>query len=122
MGKEVGHFRYDRVEMEGRLPVRAEPSSSTKKGRRPPMCTHVTGAKVTTRREAGAIGIDFNADHIAVSHLDHSGNPLPALCESIPLVLAGKTSNQRREEIRLAAKAIAEIAGKAGKPIVPRKT
>jgi IS605 OrfB family transposase len=83
--------------------------------------THVTGAKVTTRRQAGAIGIDFNADHIAVSHLDRSGNPLPALCESIPLVLDGKTSNQRREEIRLAAKAIAEIARKAGKPIVLEK-
>jgi hypothetical protein len=36
------------------------------------------------------------------------------LCENIPLVLDGKTSNRRREEIRPAAKAIAEIARKAG--------
>jgi hypothetical protein len=49
--------------------------------------------------------------------LDRSGNPPPALCESIPLVLDGKMSNQRREEIRPAAKAIAEIAREAGKPI-----
>jgi hypothetical protein len=47
-------------------------------------------AKVTTRRQAGAIGIDFNAGDIAVSHLDRSGNPLPALCESILLVLDGR--------------------------------
>jgi hypothetical protein len=57
--------------------------------------THVTGAKVTTRRQAGAIGIDFNADHIAVSHLDRSGNPLPVLCERKnvrwrPLTRAGR--------------------------------
>ena len=80
-------------------------------------CPRISLAKVTTRRQAGAIGIDFNAGHIAVSHLDRSGNPLPALCESILLVLDGKTSNQRREEIRLTAKAIADIARKAGKEL-----
>jgi hypothetical protein len=38
-----------------------------------------------------------------------------------PACAGRKELNQRREEIRLAAKAIAEIARKAGKPIVLEK-
>ena len=83
--------------------------------------THVKAAPVITSRAAGAIGADFNADHVAVSEIDHCGNPLPLRCYRVSLVTRGKTSNQRREIIRVAAKDIAERARVTGKPIVIEK-
>jgi IS605 OrfB family transposase len=83
--------------------------------------THVKAAPVVTRREMGAIGADFNADHIAVSEIDRHGNPLPTRCKRIDLVTRGKTANQRRELVRVAAKEIAEHARVVGKPVVIEK-
>jgi IS605 OrfB family transposase len=83
--------------------------------------THVAGAPIVTRRQAGAIGVDFNADHIAVSEIDRHGNPLPDKCFRIPLVTKGKTTAQCREIIRLAAKQIADLARSTGKPVVIEK-
>jgi IS605 OrfB family transposase len=83
--------------------------------------THVKAAPVVTRRELGAIGADFNADHIAVSEIDRHGNPLPARCERVDLVTRGKTANQRLELVRVAAKEIAEHARAACKPVVIEK-
>ena len=47
---------------------------------------------VVTDRKNGAIGIDLNADHIAVSRIEMSGNPTEAW--DIPMLLFGKTKDQ----------------------------
>ena len=46
----------------------------------PPICTH---------KERGSIGVDINADHLAVVETDHQGNPIYA--ESFPLNTYGKS-------------------------------
>ena len=47
---------------------------------------------IVTDRKNGALGIDLNADHIAVSRIDASGNPREAW--SIPTLLFGKSKHQ----------------------------
>ncbi len=57
---------------------------------------HATTERVevatVTAREHGALGLDLNADHIAVSRVDASGNPTEAW--NIPTLLFGKTKHQ----------------------------
>jgi len=47
---------------------------------------------VVTNRKNGALGIDLNTDHIAVSRIDASGNPTEAW--NIPMLLFDKSKNQ----------------------------
>jgi IS605 OrfB family transposase len=49
-------------------------------------------APVVTERKNGALGLDLNADHIAVSRIDASGNPTEAW--SIATLLFGKSKHQ----------------------------
>ena len=71
---------------------------------------------VVTERRLGAIGVDINVDHLAVSETDCSGNWLRSW--SVPLVTYGK-SKYRVEA--LVGDAVAELVGAAraaGKPLV----
>ena len=71
---------------------------------------------VATDRRNGAIGVDINADHLAVAEVDHSGNTVSAL--RLPLVTYG-LSKARTEA--LIGDAVASVAGRAremGKPVV----
>ena len=71
---------------------------------------------VATVRRLGAIGVDVNVDHLAVSETDSSGNWLRSW--TVPLVTYGKS---RRQAEALIGDAVAEVvagARQAGKPLV----
>ena len=54
--------------------------------------TRMVKAAVMTDRSLGAIGVDLNADHLAVTETDRSGNFFNTF--SVPLVTYGKTAHQ----------------------------
>lgn len=66
--------------------------------------------------DLGAIGIDVNADHLAVSETDRFGNLIDS--RRIDLVVYGKTSNRAKALIGDAAVSIAAQARAAGKSVV----
>lgn len=70
----------------------------------------------TTHRQCGAIGVDVNADHLAVSEIDSSGNLVRTL--RIELATYGKSRQQAEALIGDACVVIAEFASAAGKPVV----
>ena len=59
------------------------------KGWRVFVTTRMMDVPVVTDRRRGAIGVDLNADHLAVCKTDASGNYLKAF--SVPLVTYGKS-------------------------------
>ena len=67
----------------------------------------------------GAIGVDVNADHLAVSETDRFGNLIHA--RRIDLHTYGKTTEQSKALIGDAAVLIANWAKTAGKPVVVEK-
>lgn len=71
--------------------------------------------EATTNKQSGFIGVDLNADHLAVSETDRFGNLVKA--KRFDLYLNGKTSDQRQAVIGDATKAICLWARQAGKPI-----
>lgn len=74
-------------------------------------------AVVTATQSAfGSIGVDINADHLAVSETDRSGNLVQA--RRIELPLYGKTTDQAKALIGDAVVSIAAQAKDCGKPIV----
>ena len=77
--------------------------------------------EITTRsiRSVGAIGIDINADCLAVSETDRFGNLIGT--EVIPLVTYGKDTNQAKALIGDAVKRIIEKVSAASKPVVIEK-
>ena len=54
--------------------------------------TRMVKAPVVTDRSLGAIGVDLNVDHLAVTETDRSGNFVNTF--SVPLVTYGKTAHQ----------------------------
>ena len=50
-----------------------------------------------SRKDTGVIGIDINADKLAVTETDRFGNPLKYF--SLPCITYGKTAEQRRERL-----------------------
>ena len=69
-----------------------------------------------TDRRLGAIGVDLNADHLAVTETDSSGNWLRSW--RVPLVTYGKTGHQAEALIGDAVAGVVEHARQAGKPVV----
>lgn len=69
-----------------------------------------------TSAKLGAMGVDINADHLAVSETDRFGNLLHSL--RIDLNTYGKTTDQAKALIGDAAVRIADMAKSIGKPIV----
>lgn len=76
-------------------------------------------AQVITRKEIGAIGIDINADHIALAEIDAKGNPVYK--ETISLNTYGKRKNQAKAIIGEAVSKAAQHSLKTGKPLVVEK-
>jgi IS605 OrfB family transposase len=72
--------------------------------------------KQVTRRELGAIGVDVNADHLAVAETDRFGNLIDA--RRIDPITYGKTRDQAKAVIGDAAVAVAAQTQAAGKPMV----
>ena len=75
--------------------------------------------EITTDRRRGAIGVDLNADHLAVAETDASDNYLNAW--RVPLVTYGKNTNQTEAIIGNAVTGVVEYAREVGKPIVIEK-
>ena len=78
--------------------------------------TEMVKAPVLTDRSLGAIGVDLNADHLAVAETDRSGNFVKTF--SVPLVTYGKTAHQAEALIGDAVARVVEYARQARKPIV----
>ena len=74
---------------------------------------------VVTDRRRGTIGVDLNADHLAVADTDASGNCINAW--RVPLVTYGKNTNQAEALIGDAVASVVQYAREVGKPIVIEK-
>ena len=71
---------------------------------------------VLTNRRLGAIGVDVNVDHLAVSEADASGNWLRSF--SVPLVTYGRYKKQAEALIGDAVAEVVAFAKAAAKPLV----
>ena len=78
--------------------------------------TNMMDVTVVTDRRRGAIGVDLNADHLAVAETDASGNCPNAW--RVPLVTYGKSAHQAEALIGDAVASVVACAKEAGKPIV----
>lgn len=70
-------------------------------------------------KQLGAIGIDINIDHLAITEINHHGNLLK--CWNIQLDFKNKTNMQSLNIISLAIKEVIGYAAKVNKPIVIEK-
>ena len=89
------------------------------KGWRVFVSTEMMDVPVVTDRRRGAIGVDLNADHLAVAKTDASGNYLKAW--RVPLVTYSKSAHQAEALIGDAVASVVGYAREAGKPIVMEK-
>ena len=78
--------------------------------------TELPEVEITTDRRRGAIGVDLNADHLAVAETDASGNYVNAW--RVPLVTYGKGHHQAEALIGDAVAIVVGYARGAGKPLV----
>ena len=78
--------------------------------------TNMMDVAVLTDRRCGAIGVDLNADHLAVAETDASGNCPNAW--RVPLVTYGKSAHQAEALIGDAVASVVAYAKDVGKPIV----
>ena len=78
--------------------------------------TEMMEVPVVTDRRCGVIGVDLNADHLAVAEADASGNCVNAF--SVPLVTYGKSQHQAEALIGDAVASVVDYARDVGKPIV----
>ncbi|MGH8278445.1 MAG: IS200/IS605 family accessory protein TnpB-related protein, partial [Gammaproteobacteria bacterium] len=76
----------------------------------------VEAPRTLTTRLAGAVGIDINADHLALAELNRHGNLVRA--KRLPCLTYGATSAQAEARIGDAAVTISEYAAATGKPVV----
>ena len=89
------------------------------KGWRVFVSTEMMDVPVVTDRRRGALGVDLNADHLAVADTDASGNCINAW--RVPLVTYGKSTNQAEALIGDAVASVVRYAREVGKPIVIEK-
>ena len=78
--------------------------------------TELPEVEITTDRRRGAIGVDLNADHLAVAETDASGNYVKAW--RVPLVTYGKSNHQAEALIGDAVSGMVGYARGVGKPLV----
>ena len=81
--------------------------------------TDMMDVPLVTDKRRGAVGVDLNADHLAVCETDASGNCVHAF--SVPLVTYGKSRHRAEAIIGDAVADVVEFAREAGKPIVIEK-
>ena len=81
--------------------------------------TAMMDVPVVTDQRRGAIGVDLNADHLAVAETDASGNCINAF--SVPLVTYGKSRHQAAAIIGDTVASVVAYAREASKPIVIEK-
>ena len=78
--------------------------------------TQMMDVAVATDQRHGIIGVDLNADHLAVAETDASGNYVNGF--SVRLVTYGKSRHQAEAIIGDAVASVVSYAREAGKPIV----
>ena len=120
---EYAVYRREHGEKEARVTALGQAISyrfkRDAKGWRVFATTELPEVEVTTDRRRGAIGVDLNADHLAVSETDASGNYVKAW--QVPLVTYGKRHHQAEALIGDAVAGVVEYARGAGKPLVVEK-
>ena len=89
------------------------------KGWRVFVTSDMAQAPVVTDQARGAIGVDLNADHLAVSETDGDGNWVRSW--RAPLVTYGKSQHQAQALIGDAVASVVGYARDVGKPIVLEK-
>ena len=83
------------------------------------MIGHEVEEEVGLDWSRGALGVDLNADHVALCHVSADGNPLRAW--RIPLATYGLSEERRTDMVRKAARRIADVALELGLPVVSEK-
>ncbi len=81
--------------------------------------TDMMDVAVVTDKCRGAVGVDLNADHLAVCETDASGNYVHAF--SVPLVTYGKSRYQAEAIIGDTVARVVAYAREVGKPVVIEK-
>ena len=81
--------------------------------------TNMMDVPLVTDQKRGIIGVDLNADHLAVAETDASGNCVNAF--SVSLATYGKSQHQAEAIIGDAVAKVVEYAREVGKPIVIEK-
>ena len=81
--------------------------------------TNMMDVPVVSDQQRGIIGVDLNADHLAVCETDASGNYVNAF--SVPLVTYGKSQHQAEAIIGDAVASVVAHARDVGKPVVIEK-
>ena len=89
------------------------------KGWRVFVTTEMQDVPSYTDKRRGAVGVDLNADHLAVCETDASGNYVHAF--RVPLVTYGKSRHQAAALIGDAVARVVEYARHVGKPIVTER-
>ena len=89
------------------------------KGWRVFVTTEMMHVPVVTDQRRGAIGVDLNADHLAVADTNGSGNCINTW--RVPLVTYGKDAHQAEAIIGDAVASVVDYAKEAGKPVVIEK-
>ena len=90
-----------------------------KKGWRVFVSTAYHAPKTVTSTLTGALGVDINADCLAISEIDRFGNLI--FSRKIDCIVYGKTSNQRKAIIGDATKEIIDKAIRTSKSIIGEK-
>ena len=120
---DYAQFRREHGEKAARATVLGQAVSyrfkRDEKGWRMFVSTRMLDVPVVTDQRQGVIGIDLNADHLAVAETDASGNYLNAW--RTPLVTYGKNTHQAEALIGDAVAGVVSYAKEAGKPIVIEK-
>ena len=89
------------------------------KGWRVFVSTRMMDVPVVTDRKRGTIGVDLNADHLAVAETNGSGNYVNAW--RVTLVTYGKSTHQAEALIGDAVASVVQYAKEVGKPVVIEK-
>jgi IS605 OrfB family transposase len=78
--------------------------------------TNINPPSLITDKEKGAIGVDINSDHLAVTELDRFGNAITTY--TFPFPYKNATNNQMRAAIGDASKQIIELCETTQKPLI----
>ena len=120
---EYAVYRREHGEKEARVTALGQAISyrfkRDAKGWRVFATTELPELEITTDRWRGAIGVDLNADHVAVAETDASGTYVKAW--RVPLVTYGKSNHQAEALIGDTVASVVEYARGAGKPLVIEK-
>ena len=116
-------YRHERGEKRARATELGQAVSyrfkRDEKGWRVFATTQMMDVPLVTDQRRGAIGVDLNADHLAVAETDPSGNCVNAF--RVPLVTDGKSQHQAEAIIGDAVASVVSYAKEAGKPVVIEK-